>query len=101
MILKPRNHSLELKTFQSLDARTNLESKEEHYLTNIAKGFQGEIMFDQWIKNLSCDSLVLNDLLLDCHHTLFQIDSLVITPHTIYLFEVKNYEGDFLLEADR
>ncbi|WP_238458072.1 nuclease-related domain-containing protein [Alkalihalobacterium alkalinitrilicum] len=35
------------------------------------------------------------------HNTFFQIDTLLITTEKIYLFEVKNYEGDFLIEDDK
>ena len=37
----------------------------------------------------------------DYSNTLFQIDSLLFTGGCIYLFEVKNYEGDFYIEQDR
>jgi hypothetical protein len=43
----------------------------------------------------------LNDLLLKINNTLFQIDTLIIFQNTITFFEVKNYEGDFYLVADK
>ncbi|WP_053477254.1 nuclease-related domain-containing protein [Cytobacillus solani] len=62
----------------------------------------GEKMFDEWIQtNLSKDWLVLHDLLLEYNYTVFQIDLLIISPEVIYLFEVKNYEGDFYFNGER
>jgi hypothetical protein len=99
--MKPRYESLELKILRSLNVRMNLAAKEENYYLNLEKGYKGEQKFDEWIKPLSNDRLVLNDLLLEYNNTLFQIDSLTISSNTIYLFEVKNYEGDFFIEGDR
>ena len=58
-------------------------------------------MFDALTEKLQCDCLILNDLLLKLNQTIFQIDTIIIFPETIYLFEVKNFEGDFYYEGDR
>jgi hypothetical protein len=58
-------------------------------------------MFDLLTETLKCECLILNDLLLKVNNTLFQIDSLIICSETIYLFEVKNYDGDYLYESDK
>jgi hypothetical protein len=52
-------------------------------------------------KKLSNDWLILNDLLLESNSTIFQIDSLLIFGNTIYLIEVKNFEGDFYIENEK
>ncbi|WP_456272711.1 nuclease-related domain-containing protein [Bacillus sp. AK031] len=57
--------------------------------------------FDKWAESLESKTIILNDLLFEHNHTLFQIDSLFICADTIYLFEVKYYEGDFYLDGDR
>ncbi|KHF40122.1 nuclease-related domain-containing protein [Halalkalibacter okhensis] len=101
MIEKARYESLELIIFRSLRQRMSLTAKEESYYVNLEKGYQGEKEFDKQFVPLPFSKLVLNDLLLECNHTIFQIDSLFMTSNTIYLFEIKNYEGDFLIEADR
>lgn len=44
---------------------------------------------------------IVNDLLLEHQHTMFQIDSLLFSRDLIYLFEVKNYEGNFYIEGDK
>lgn len=52
-------------------------------------------------KKLTNDWLIVKDLLLESNNTVFQVDTLLISPETVYLFEVKNYEGDFYIESDR
>ncbi len=49
---------------------------------------------------LALDYLFINDLLLETNNTHYQIDSLLITQPKIHIFEVKNYEGDYLLDGD-
>ncbi|WP_346015032.1 nuclease-related domain-containing protein [Metabacillus halosaccharovorans] len=44
---------------------------------------------------------MLNDLLLNFNNTLFQIDSLPIFPENIYIYEIKNYQGNFYYDSDR
>ncbi|WP_338450376.1 nuclease-related domain-containing protein [Niallia oryzisoli] len=58
-------------------------------------------MFDQLTERLQCNCLILNDLLLKHNNTSFQIDSLIITPHSIYYYEVKNFEGDYFYDSDK
>jgi hypothetical protein len=41
------------------------------------------------------ERIILNDFLFEANNTFYQIDYLFLTTHTINLFEVKNYEGDF------
>lgn len=101
MISKPRFESEELKLLRCLNTRKKLSIPESNYYLNLEKGFIGEQKFDLWLENLSNDWLILNDLLLESNNTVFQIDTLLISQETIYLFEVKNYEGDFYMEGDR
>lgn len=101
LILKSRKESLELQIYRSLHNRMHLTEKEKNHYCNLEKGFEGEQIFDKHYKELSEGRLILNDLLFECNHSIIQIDSLVINPQSIYLFEVKNFEGDFLVEGDR
>jgi hypothetical protein len=101
MIIKPRYESAELELLRCLNRRMNLPVTEVNYYSNLEKGFEGEERFDEWLENLSDDWLILNDLLLESNNTVFQIDTLLISQETTYLFEVKNYEGDFFIDADR
>ncbi|NYV68785.1 NERD domain-containing protein [Bacillus sp. Gen3] len=101
MILKPRYKSLELELLKYLYKRMNLSEKDHLNYLNLNKGFIGEQHFDEWLHHLPDNWLILNDLLFEFSHSHFQIDSMVITNSTIYIFEVKNYDGDYYMEDDR
>ncbi|NHM31892.1 nuclease-related domain-containing protein [Neobacillus terrae] len=100
MLIKPRTEPEELLLLRILNTRWNLDPKEASNYLHLEKGYLGEKQFDLLLKDLKGDWLMLNDLLFDCSNTVFQIDSLLISQGTIYLFEVKNYEGDFYVEKD-
>ncbi|WP_042224635.1 nuclease-related domain-containing protein [Oceanobacillus manasiensis] len=101
MILKLRTVTMELKIVRLLNKRKKLTSKEKQHFISLQKGYEGEVLFDTYISQLKCDCFVLNDLLLEINNTTFQIDSLLITPQRIYLFEVKNYQGNYVYESDK
>lgn len=101
MIIKPRFESDELRLFKSLYLRTNLSEKEMNHYFNLEKGFMGEQMLDEKLISLSEDYLTIDDLLLENSRTVFQIDKLIISSEKVYLFEIKNYEGDFYIKGDR
>lgn len=58
-------------------------------------------MFDTLIDKFQCDCLFLNDLLLKTNNQTFQIDSLLITNHLVYILEIKNYIGDFYYHSNK
>lgn len=99
MLVKSRTMSMEMQLYLALGARMTLLEKEKQYLWNMEKGYEGECLFDTFTEKLEGDHLVLNDLLLKHNNTTFQIDSLIITPRNAYLFEVKNFEGDYMYDA--
>lgn len=101
MPYKSRSESAELLILNSLNARMNLSDNDRQRYFNLNKGYQGEILFDSLTTKLECECYILNDLLLKQNNTTFQIDSLIIHSETIYLFEVKNFEGDYYYESDR
>jgi hypothetical protein len=99
-VVKQRSVSHELGVMHSLNTRTDLSKEEKKHYLNLEKGYQGEVMFDQLTVELQNDILVINDLCLEYNNTIFQIDTLIISLKTIYLFEVKNYKGDYVYESD-
>ena len=101
MLIKSRRKNAELLILKSLNLRMNLSEKDKQHFFNLRKGYEGEVLFDSLIEKLSSECFILNDLLLKFNNTVFQIDSLIIFSESIYLFEVKNYEGDYYYEADR
>lgn len=100
MIIKPRFESVELMLFRSLHLRMKLSEKDVNYYFYLEKGFEGELQFDKFCEIFSNEYLILNDLLFEVNSTTFQIDSLLISQNAIFLFEVKNYDGDYYIEGD-
>ncbi|NHM33764.1 nuclease-related domain-containing protein [Neobacillus terrae] len=98
MIFKARTPSELLRVLKLLNMRMKLSSEDEKYYLNLEKGFEGELKFDLLTGELQNDCFILNDLLLDVNNTRFQIDTVIIFQETVYLFEVKNYEGEFRYE---
>lgn len=97
---KPRI-STELQILTYLNSRMNLSKQDRLSYKNLHKGYIGEKKFYHLLaKGLSIDCLILSDLLLKNNHTEFQIDHLLICQNKIYLFEVKNFEGDFYIQND-
>jgi len=101
MFFKLRTESSELRILRSLNTRMALEPDVKQHFFNLAKGFEGEVAFDEWTLPLTDKYLILNDLLLESNSTTFQIDSLLISQKMIYLFEVKNFEGDYYVEGEK
>lgn len=101
MIIKRRSESPELKLLRNLNCRMKRSEKELNYYINLEKGFAGELQFDKWLKNLTIECLILNDLIFEINNTTCQIDSIIIVQDTLYLFEIKNYDGDFYIDDDK
>jgi hypothetical protein len=100
MNLQPCNEPTELKILNSLNPRITLSNKDKQQLFSLQKGYEGELMFEKdWLEKLPGECFIINDLLLEYGGNIFQIDSLVITQKNIYLFDVKNYEGDYYLDG--
>src|SRR5690625_4708906 len=100
MIYKARQKSNELQLLESLNTRMILPEKGMQRFLNLKRGYEGEVLFDSWTEKLQSDCYILNDLLLKANNTYFQIDSLIITAVKIYVYEVKNFEGDYYFEGD-
>ncbi|WP_226085375.1 nuclease-related domain-containing protein [Mesobacillus sp. S13] len=100
MYLKNRSESEELRVMKVLNSRMDLAEKEKQYYLNLQKGFEGEVIFDGYLKRIVIQSLILNDLLLEQNHSHYQIDSLMISQRLSFLFEVKNFEGEYYFEGD-
>ena len=101
MFLKYRKESKELLLFRHLFFRNALSTKDKYYYRNLESGFEGELIFDEWLKPLRGELIFLSDLTFEFNNSHFQIDSLLISPKTIYLIEVKNYEGDYYIEGNK
>lgn len=95
-MIKAREKPALLTILELLDKRMTLSSAEKQHLYAMSKGYDGEVLFDSMIeKYIDTDVLILNDLSLISGTTPFQIDSVVLTSDTLYLYEVKNFEGKY------
>ncbi|WP_053361484.1 nuclease-related domain-containing protein [Bacillus sp. FJAT-27251] len=101
MLYKSREESAEIRILRHLNNRMTLTEKDKQHFLNLAKGYEGEVLFDSLTEKLSCECYILNDLLLQVGGTLFQIDTLIILQGTIYACDVKYHEGDYFYETDK
>jgi hypothetical protein len=99
IVVKARCESEELLMFRSLNLRMGLCSNDAHYFSNLEKGYQGELAFDRMAEaHLSDDWLAVNDLLLEHHNRIFQIDSVLVRNGRMFLNDVKNFDGDYMMK---
>ena len=97
--VKKRTQPELLTILKHLDKRMTLPAKNRQHIVSMDKGYEGEKAFDAMLReSVQADILVLNDLLLSISDQSVQIDSLVITPETAYLYEIKNYKGDYQIK---
>ncbi|WP_096274110.1 nuclease-related domain-containing protein [Paucisalibacillus globulus] len=101
MEVKKRTPSRELQILEILYLRGNLSEEVKQHYFKLKKGYEGELLFDNILDNqLQNDCLIIKDLLLTMNNTTFQIDTLIIFQALIKLFEVKNFEGEYIYEKD-
>jgi hypothetical protein len=101
MIFRQRPEKLELILLHYLHARKKFTYEENLTYTNLVKGYEGELKSDIWLKGLTEEWLILNDLLLEYNGSIFQIDTLIIAYEKIYLLDVKTFEGDHSIKDDK
>jgi hypothetical protein len=100
MPYKPRGESFLLKVLRILNKRMKLTEDDQRYYQNQEKGYQGEVQFDRLTEKLQRDCHILNDLQLESNKSSFQLDSSLIFQDTYSLFEVKNFEGEYVYDAE-
>ncbi|MCC5889743.1 MAG: NERD domain-containing protein [Alkalibacterium sp.] len=79
-----------------LQRRNGLSKEDSDYLRQLQKGFEGEVSFDKKLEGLNDDYLILHDLQLEVNRQTFQIDTLVLSETGIVVYEVKNYQGEYI-----
>ena len=91
-----REKPISLMIMESLEKRGTLSAKQKQYLYHLQKGFEGEQLFDHMTDQLNDNYLILNDFFLQPKlSNAFQIDSIILTGRTLYLYEIKNYSGEY------
>ena len=101
MIYKQREMTGELRLLHALDRLLTLSPKDRKNYLHLLKGLKGERRFDKLLNNLKCDHIQIHDLLLEHNGTVFQIDTLLITKEKVFVYEVKNYQGEFFFDQER
>lgn len=101
MFLKIRSESDELMTLRALNTRMELTEKDRFHYLNLEKGYEGEVKFDRLAESLQEERYIINDLLLKVNNSYFQLDTSIISQGVIHLLDIKNFEGDYYLEADK
>ncbi len=97
---KERVEPIILSKLRVLNKRLELSDEENRYLSNLEKGYQGELQFDALTQTLTSSCLILNELLLEVEKASFQIDTLILFADTLYIFEIKNNHGDYLYKQE-
>lgn len=98
MAHKPRTEPKKLTILRVLNSKMALPETERQHYYSLQKGYEGEVMFDEMTEHLQCECYIINDLRLKINNTTFQIDTLIIVSGKIHFFEVKNYEGDYIID---
>src|SRR5699024_7423576 len=90
----------ELLIYQILHRRKTLTDEEQKKFNNMKIGYEGEVEFFKSLNRLlPANKLLLHSLQLSHNNSEFQIDSLLIWQNTVYLFDVKNFSGDFYIQG--
>ncbi|MGN8646649.1 nuclease-related domain-containing protein [Gracilibacillus sp. HCP3S3_G5_1] len=100
MITKPRRKSHELTTYEILSKRKQLNEEEKQRYQSLAKGFEGEVMFDQHLDKVEGEHIILKDLWI-YHSKYCQIDTILLKNGKIFLFEIKNFNGEYYWQDDK
>lgn len=99
--MKERAVPKELQILRALRPRMNFNEDEESYYQYKEKGFEGEVNFDTWAEPLGNNMLFLNDIDINHNNNHFQIDSFGISSGILHNFEIKNFEGDYIIKKDK
>jgi hypothetical protein len=93
MAYKERTKPRLLCIYEALAKRMKLSPDDHYYLLNMDGGFGGELGLDVHTDAFDSCCLVLNELQLRHNRSSIQIDTLVICPDKLLLYETKNYKG--------
>lgn len=99
-IIKERQKSRLLRGMEALQSRMTLPAKDERYFSSLMTGYEGEELFDRKVGNLiNKDAVFISDVLLNINGKTTQIDAILLTGTYIYIFEVKNFSGEFTFDG--
>lgn len=95
-VIKEREKSSLLRGMEALHNRVELLPKDDSYYSSLKSGYEGEKIFDRKIMGaINNEAVYISDLLLNINGKSAQIDAILITASCLYVFEVKNYYGEY------
>jgi len=87
-----------MRVYKALRSRKVFTEEDKALYVSAKRGYDGELKFYHFLKEVSSrDPLLLHSLSLESNNSKFQIDSLLLNDQSIYLFEVKNFSGDYYI----
>lgn len=103
MIIRGRTKPIVLKKYDAMIPRLppNFPGMEEMRTEQARrhKGYVGEQKVDYHIDILTADFTILHDVSLEIRNKTFQLDTIVITQHAIFIVESKNYSGTITFDT--
>lgn len=99
IVLKNRTSAKETEVLRLLHSRMALPENESRRFSNLTKGWEGEKRFEQFLEAMHSDVYVLHDICLEQNHSVFQMDTLLISEKVVWLIEIKNYEGEYVYDS--
>lgn len=98
MIINWRTPPIEIIKLEAAIPRlpTGLTKRLVKELVNSRKGYNGEKKVDRFTALLKNDFTILHDVFLYNNGSSFQIDTLIIGPHAIFVIEIKDLSGTLL-----
>ena len=104
IFIKERTRPLTLQVVDALTPRLHKTHPQLPFLkeqaAKLQKGYNGERKLDYYLNILSDEFSILNDITLKNKQNIFQIDSIVMTNHAIFIIESKSLEGVITLDTN-
>lgn len=79
------------KYLETLSIRRRLSDQESRYLAWMQRGYEGELLFSQYLQQLPSHNLLIKEDLHLKFQKQTQIDAMIICDHSLFVFEIKNY----------
>jgi len=94
-----RQKSHDLQYLEALHFRKGLTFEEEREYQKLLKGYQGELQFDRLCQYFSIEErAMIDDITLCLGKNVTQIDKIIVSGATLYLLDIKNYQGNYHYE---
>lgn len=91
-----------LRVFHTLEGRIPFSKEQSLTFNRLSRGHDGESNWAQHLQqHLHNNPASLFDIHLQSGENEFQLDHLLLFQKTLYLFEIKNFEGDYVLNNEQ